>query len=297
MTNLRTIPDQLLHASQSIVFDDSSHTYAYCPDAASLPAPLTSVTKIAKSYSHPFDAAAHSLRISERDGVDQQSILDNWKKISDEAAGRGTCVHKQIERICNDLQLAGPTLVRPALNEGEYQDTMYTVWCWFAEHMELAQGWVMPEVRICHPGYGMAGTVDLLASNYRGVPAIVDWKTSKEIEVCGYSNMLPPFTRGRLALPDANYYHFCLQLSLYRFMLETRYGFFPEVCVVIHLTDNGYTEYEVPYLTSHLNLILKELNNGEPETTIDAGGLREMLPGELFEDEHLSAPHRTCSGL
>jgi ATP-dependent exoDNAse (exonuclease V) beta subunit len=232
-------------------FDEENHRYYNDDDVT-----LVSVTQLIKMYSLPFDAMAHSERIAQRDGVDAQQLRNKWELNSHVAADRGTHVHAEIEDICANIMHSRTIAIN--MNQcAEYESLMRAVAKFFAEHVELCNGWVMPEYRICHPDYGIAGTVDLLASNYKGLPAIIDWKTNKSMEVDGYQNMQPPFQRGKLALPDSNMYHYFLQLNLYRRILMERYSFEPQLMSIIHMEQNCFTEYEVPVMDAHVDRLLE----------------------------------------
>ena len=51
--------------------------------------------------------------------------------------------------------------------------------------------------------------------------AIYDWKRAKEIKTTSqYDNMLGPVNH----LPDTNYWHYAIQLNVYRRILEENYG-------------------------------------------------------------------------
>jgi ATP-dependent exoDNAse (exonuclease V) beta subunit len=245
---VKSIPESILRPSNSLRFEEEEHRYT----ATWSDDPLVSVTTLIHQYSKPFDAMYHSERIALRDGVDAQELRDKWKLNADQAADKGTFVHAAIEDVCNDMQkgyIKIPT-------DGRHPSMIQAVAKFFANNVSIASGWVLPEHRVWWPEYWLAGTIDLVASRFRGVPALIDWKTNKTMEVEGYNNMLPPFQRGKLKLPDANLYHYFLQLNLYRRIMMEHYDFEPEVMVVVHLEKGMFTEYEVPVMDAHIDKIL-----------------------------------------
>lgn len=248
-------PDELYTPSLGLEFDEAEHVYTLDGWV------LTSVTTVIKKYSVPFEADAQAARIAERDGTTAEAILAKWDANNAKASERGTYIHNHIEGICrrfnDDWGIAAKLVNHPE----EYVHALRAAWRWFSDHSEIQQGYLAPEFRVVHPGYGLAGTIDLIASTYEGVPAIIDWKTNKTLSVDGYSNMLPPFQRGKLALPDSNLFHYYLQLNMYRRILMDRYDFNDAtLMVLVHLEDNGrYTTYNVPAMDAHVDRILEGL--------------------------------------
>jgi hypothetical protein len=131
-------------------------------------------------------------------------------------------------------------------------------WRWCIQHVEVQQGHVACEVRVVHPELALAGTIDCITTNYDGVPTILDWKTNDELSSTGYSNMLPPFQRGKLALSDSNLSTYFLQLNIYRRILIDRYGFDDDLgMVIVHLRHDGtFEEYPVTLMEDHVEKII-----------------------------------------
>ena len=79
------------------------------------------------------------------------------------------------------------------------------------------------EICIFHCGLRVAGSVDLLCCDPSDSSlVIIDWKRSKEIRTdTVFRSMRPPLQH----IPDCNYWHYALQLNMYRYILESEYGF------------------------------------------------------------------------
>lgn len=255
MAKVNLPPAELFNPSDDLHFDEAHHRYTglYGDELR----PLVSVTQAIKRFTVPFDAVEHSTRMGERDGVDPQVLRDKWEVNATEAATRGTFIHETIERICHGMSRKYISI--PMHGNIPYPSLVQGAAKFFVNHIELMQGWVWPEFRVWHPRHELAGTIDMLASSFRGVPALIDWKTNKSLEVEGYHNMLPPFQRGKLALPDTNLYHYFLQLNLYRRVLMDCYNFEPECMVIIHIEEGRYTEYDVPVMDGHVDKLLEVL--------------------------------------
>jgi len=80
---------------------------------------------------------------------------------------------------------------------------------------------------------------------------IVDWKRSKEIKRTAYNQV----GKGPLSMvPDCNFYHYSLQLNLYRWILEKQYGksIVGMYLVVVHPNQGTYIEEVVPETKDYL---------------------------------------------
>ncbi len=83
----------------------------------------------------------------------------------------------------------------------------------------------------------LAGSIDgVFRRKSDGKFLIYDWKRSKEIKSDNpFGTGLPPVNH----LPDTNYWHYTLQLNVYRWVLETYYGLdIAEMYLVILHPDN-----------------------------------------------------------
>ena len=89
----------------------------------------------------------------------------------------------------------------------------------------------------------MAGSIDMVYRNrHDGTFAIYDWKRSKEIKTeNSFQSGLGPLAH----LPDTNFWHYSLQLNLYRWLLETHYGIriSKMALVVLHPNNPGPKVY------------------------------------------------------
>lgn len=114
------------------------------------------------------------------------------------------------------------------------------------------------EWRIFEEETRFAGSVDMV---YRDPERpnkflIYDWKRSKEIKE---SN---PWQRGRIPatahLPDSNYWHFSLQLNIYKYILEKAYKMqISEMYIlVLHPKQENYMRIAIPDLGKEVNDIV-----------------------------------------
>lgn len=110
-----------------------------------------------------------------------------------------------------------------------------------------------PEVQVYDEELGLAGTVDLVIEG-GGRVVLVDYKTNDKITTKSYDGkvgILPP-TRD---MEDCSMSRYSLQLSLYAYILERR-GCFIDKLYIIHLSEKGAKEIEVPYLKERVEKML-----------------------------------------
>ena len=69
----------------------------------------------------------------------------------------------------------------------------------------------------------LSGSIDMIFENPDGTLQIYDWKRCKEIS---YDSSFGKFAKTPCIshLPDTNFWHYSLQLNVYRAILELKYG-------------------------------------------------------------------------
>lgn len=176
----------------------------------------------------------------------KQYYLDKWAEAGRIARDKGTKVHKDLEDEINDsisIKHEGGEVMIPTPG--------------VAMHDPLTQerNAVIAEPIVFNDRYQIAGMVDRV--DKRGqVIDITDHKTSKEITKVAFMDkvLLDPVQH----IPDANYYVYSLQLSLYAWMLE-QFGYKIGKLQIGHRnreTGELIEMYPVSYLKKDIELIL-----------------------------------------
>lgn len=78
------------------------------------------------------------------------------------------------------------------------------------------------QVNLFHCGLTLAGQPDLLMKDADGSVVVVDWKRSRDVR---FENDRRSLRYPVSHLPDSNGWLYCLQLNVYRYLLESEYGF------------------------------------------------------------------------
>ena len=103
--------------------------------------------------------------------------------------------------------------------------------------------------------------MDCICKDKDGNLIIFDWKRSKEIRSDGREPMKYPLQN----LPDCNYFHYALQLNVYKYMLESEYGFNVAGMYlgVVHPTRERPLIVELPALPLEIAALVEYESEGE----------------------------------
>jgi ATP-dependent exoDNAse (exonuclease V) beta subunit len=260
---------------KNIVFIPSSHRYMINNEEG-----YTSATTWVHSNFEPFDNDSVIDKMmngsnwakSPYFGLSKGDIKQKWAENGKESSGMGTDLHYHIEKFMN-LPTGKTRPTHKDLLEEYYKISRQDTANSFTE-IELKQviewGYFLDFVRK-HPDFlpyrsewmvynediKICGTIDMVYENPDGSLNIFDWKRCKTIQKYSYgkTSLHPKMSK----IPDSNYYHYLLQLSLYKYILETKYNKKVDTCVLVKLHPNNKTKsYEFHYLPN-LGLNINEL--------------------------------------
>lgn len=236
-----------------LTFDAESHTYYHNGT------PFKSVTTLVEECFPRFDAVYWANRKAAQEGVTPQELLDRWEKNACHARNLGTAMHEKIEHYY--------------LGEDAGDDAdAFSLFRLFAADHTLHP--YRTEWRIFIEEYGIAGTLDFLELTPDGTFNIYDWKRSQklispsgEIEIQSrfHKTALYPISH----LDDTSYYHYALQLSIYRYILETKYDIRVSAMRlgVFHPSYSTYYIVDVPYLRDEVITVLGSKALKNPKNT------------------------------
>ncbi len=224
-----------------IQFDEASHTYTLNGQV------FKSVTTIIDECFEQFDADYWAKKKAPYLGMTPQQVKAMWEKKGEEARNLGTQLHAKIERY-----YMGYT------NES---DETYILFEKFTQRYHLAP--YRTEWAIYDEESKVAGTLDFL--NYQnGEFTIFDWKRSNKILVDGVPERCNRWGKRAFSpishIHDTTYWHYALQLSIYRYILEKNYGINASSCklAILHPDYNQPHVVEVPYLRDEAIALLKK---------------------------------------
>jgi ATP-dependent exoDNAse (exonuclease V) beta subunit len=196
-------------------------------------------------------------------GLTGEQIKKQWSSNGENVSGAGTNMHYEIECFMNSNSVAFPYTHTELLEDYHSQkksdidiDRRNTPeWSYFLKYVED-----FPEMKpfrtewlIYHEGLKLAGSIDMVYENPDGTLSIYDWKRSKEITKINKFNKFAK-TECISHLPDANFWHYALQLNLYKAILEDKYEKkVTSLCLVrLHPDAETYELIDVPFLTQEI---------------------------------------------
>ncbi len=224
---------------QNVSFREADHVYIV--DGT----PLDSVTTFVKNCFPEFNADFHAKRKAEALGITKEEVLEMWDKKGRESREQGTEMHKKIEAYY--------------LGKSVSTDETFYLFKIFANKITLKP--YRTEWAVYDWEQKIAGTIDFV-DYQNGEYIIYDWKRSDKLIA---KNGLPIKNSlyGEKALPpidnldDSPYYHYALQLSLYKYILEKNYGITVSKLRlgIFHPSYNKPYILEMPYLQSEIDTL------------------------------------------
>lgn len=207
------------------LFDESKHKYFV--DGKE----LTGVTTYISKFKNKFDIDLVAENYARKHGLNKDELIQKWKQEGEISIKNGTSVHSVFENY-----ILSNKVIFNGITEKEKVAEKFINEIFESEKLEPVQC----EYLIYSTELGLASMIDCIAKNKNGEYFILDWKTNKRIEKKSYGKyMLNPYSK----YPDASFYHYSLQLSLYKKML-TDYQI--KDCYIVHIgeADYSFIKYE-----------------------------------------------------
>jgi len=207
----------------------------------------TSVTTFVHSLFKPFDSEkvidnilnGKNYESSKYFNMTRQEIKDMWEVNRKEAADNGTKLHLDIENYYNNLKVENDSVeyqyFKNFLNNNKNLKPYRTEW------------------KVWDEDYKITGTIDMVYENDDKTLMIYDWKRSKSIirnrPFETYSNI-----DCISHIPDLSFWHYSLQLNIYKRILESKYDKkITKMCLICLYPENkNYIELEVPELCEEI---------------------------------------------
>lgn len=238
----------------AIHFDEPTHVYTVNGTYKG----WTSCTGFIHNFFPHFDADAVIEKMmsspkwpsSKYYGKTAKEIKAEWNSNGASASGAGTAMHLAIEQFLH----GHPEIIDPAIFSTPE-------WNYFTNFWNDVSGDLVPyrsEWEVWSEEYKLAGSIDMVF--YRKSDdsyVIYDWKRSKEIKMTNsWENGNAPLDH----LPNANYWHYTLQLNTYRWFLETYYGLkiSDMYIVIMHPDNSNYQRFRLNRLETEIQDMLAD---------------------------------------
>ena len=244
---------------KNITFDEGPHIYTIAvpnnDGTTSYDSGYTSVTTWNHSHFPHFDPDAIITKMmkspkwpqSQYYGMTPDEIKAQWSANGKEASEAGTKMHYDIECFYNECP-------------NENDSTEYKWFLEFEKARTQSGGFgenltpYRTEMMVYHEELRLSGSIDMIYEADDGTLQIYDWKRSKGIKKTNsWENAT---TECINHLPNANYWHYSLQLNTYKAILEEKYGkkvtdlFL--VCLHPNNANKSYQRIRVPILSDEI---------------------------------------------
>ena len=203
-------------------------------------------------------------------GMTPEQIKTQWNANKDVVSGAGTELHFDIECFNNDnrftFHYTNKELVENYLSEQLQLSELPLEWQYFINFIK-DYSHLKPyrtEWTVFNEDIKISGSIDMVYENPDGTLSIYDWKRSKNITRINTFNKfaLPPCI---CHLPDSNFWHYALQLNVYKYIIETKYDKIVKEIYLVRLhpdaEEKNYELIQLPILTTEINDLIEERTN------------------------------------
>lgn len=180
-------------------------------------------------------------------GKTDEEIMAEWNANGKQASEAGTAMHLAIEQFLH----GSAEMISSTIKETPEWKYFMNFWKEFGNDLEPYRSewevWCPEDIKLC-------GSIDMIFRRKSdGKFVIYDWKRSKEIKSENpFGSGLAPLDH----LPDTNYWHYTLQLNVYKWILEKYYGLeIADLYLVIMHPDNS------SYRRMRLNMLQDEVED------------------------------------
>lgn len=269
---------------ERIYFIEETHTYFVDGSSEG----NLSTTKFLHAFFPHFDAEATIKKMmagrnwtkSKYYGKTLKQIMAEWNENGRIASEAGTKMHLAIEQYLND---AGHLIPKEVLDTPEWK---YFMSFWHDHGHDIEPYRLEWEV-FTDPQTKLTGSIDgVFRRKSDGKFLIYDWKRSKEIKSDNPfgGKGFPPVEH----IQDTNYWHYTLQLNVYRWILETYYDM--EVAdmylVILHPDNKSYKRMRLNRLDDEV----ADMIQARRRAVADGCKQDVILPLPAEREEECSSP-------
>jgi hypothetical protein len=242
-----------------IQFEEESHTYTI----DGVRDGWVSCTTFLHEFFGHFDAdsviskmmSSPKWRLSKYYGMTAAEIKKSWSDKGEASSTAGTRMHLDIEHFYNAMPAVPATTY--SIEDGfaglaidGWTPAAGTEWDYFCDYQRQHGSRFRPfrtEWLVFDDEYRVAGSVDMVYLKPDGTLAIYDWKRVEEVRTENrFQKGFGPLTH----LPDTNYWHYSIQLNVYRYIIQKHYGYIVSelALVVLHPANKSWKVVRLNFL-------------------------------------------------
>jgi ATP-dependent exoDNAse (exonuclease V) beta subunit len=204
-------------------------------------------------------------------GLTAEEIKQQWSNNSSAVSGAGTDLHFEIECFMNNPDIESGLKGNKGYKHAELHEAYLqnpnpkevVEWDYFInfvkDHPELKP--YRTEWTIYDEDLKISGSIDMIYENPDGTLSIYDWKRSKDITRVNNFNK---FAINKLIchMPDANFWHYALQLNTYKRLIERKYGKIVTDLYLVRLhpdaEEKNYELIKLPDLSKEIDELFEQ---------------------------------------
>jgi ATP-dependent exoDNAse (exonuclease V) beta subunit len=239
---------------KDVHFDEPTHIYTVKGQTAG----YISVTKFLHEFFPHFDPEATIRKMmrspnwpnSKWFGMTAEQIKAAWDANGKEASGAGTAMHLAIEQFLNGAAHLIPDEILETAEWKYFQNF------WNEHGHDLVP--YRTEWEVWSEEYRLTGSIDMIFYRKSDNSYVVyDWKRSKQIKTTNEFGGRGFYPLDHL--PDCNYWHYTLQLNVYRWFLETYYGLKINdmYLIILHPDNKNYRRMQLNRLDDEVEEMMK----------------------------------------
>ena len=204
-------------------------------------------------------------------GMTPDQIKSQWNTNKDSVSGAGTELHYEIECFHNDKRFQFDYTNKELFeiyitDKGKELYNTPIEWQYFInfikDHPHLKP--YRTEWTVFNEDLKISGSIDMVYENSDGTLSIYDWKRSKLISQVNTFNKFA-LTPCICHLPDSNFWHYTLQLNMYKYILETKYDKIVKELYLVRLhpeaEEENYELIQLPILSIEISDLIQERKN------------------------------------
>lgn len=274
---------------ERIQFEEESHTYTIDGTRKG----WTSCTGFLHHFFGQFDPdaviakmmASPNWATSKYYGMTAEAIKKQWADKGTASSVAGTRMHLDIEHFYNTNAASMEEALATMTGNDAWTPAAGAEWDYFMDYQRnyVEKAGFKPfrtEWLVFDEEHKVAGSIDMVYLKPDGTLAIYDWKRVEELKVENkFQSGLGPVAH----LPDTNYWHYSLQLNVYRYILEKHYGFRVSelALVVLHPANQSWR-------VAKLNMLDDEVTGmmAARATALQVPGNDGSKPVVVFEEGH-----------
>jgi len=249
-----------------IQFEEETHVYTI----DGVRAGWTSCTGFLHNFFGHFDADAVIAKMmkspkwfeSKYFGMTAEQIKKQWSDKGTASSVAGTRMHLDIEHFYNAMPAINPCTY--SMEDGfaglaidKWVPQEGAEWDYFCEYQRkhaaaLGLRPFRTEWLVFDPEHKVAGSIDMVYMKPDGTLAIYDWKRVEDLKTDNkFQSGLGPVSH----LPDTNYWHYSLQLNVYRYILQKHYGYTVSdlALVVLHPGNSSWRVFKLNFMDDEVS--------------------------------------------